>query len=99
MRITQHQREIIVATIRSECGQQARVHLFGSRLDDNARGGDLDLLVELNKDVDNRAALASRLAALLQIALGDQRIDILLIDPKTRLQPVHKTALSEGTPL
>ncbi len=42
---------------------------------------------------------ASRLAALLQIALGDQRIDVLIIDSNTPLQPVHKVALSEGVQL
>ncbi len=99
MRLTQHQRETIVSTVRSELGQGVSVRLFGSRLDDDARGGDLDLLVELNYEVSNLAALASRLAALLQIALGDQRIDILIIDPKTQLRPVHKVARTEGVQL
>jgi len=99
MRITQQQREIIVKAIQSECGADVKVRLFGSRVDDAARGGDIDLLVELKQPVDNRAALSSRLAAILQIALGDQRIDVLIVDPSTQLQPVHKTALSEGVKL
>jgi len=99
MRLTQQQRETIVAAIQSECGADAEVRVFGSRVNDTARGGDIDLLVELKKTVDNRAALSSRLAAILQIALGDQRIDVLVIDPNTQLQPIHETALSQGIKL
>ncbi len=99
MRLTQHQREAIRATVYSELGPEVSVRLFGSRLDDSAQGGDLDLLVELKEVAGNRAALASRLAALLQLALGDQRIDILVVDTDTVLQPVHKRALSRGVKL
>ena len=32
----------------------------------------------------------------LQRLLGDRRIDVLLIDPDTPLEPVHRVAPSEG---
>ena len=99
MRLTQQQRETIVKAIQSECGTDTQVRLFGSRVDDTARGGDIDLLVELTQPIENSVALSSRLAAILQIALGDQRIDVLIIDPNTQLQPVHETALSQGIKL
>ncbi|WP_410493896.1 nucleotidyltransferase domain-containing protein [Endozoicomonas sp. 8E] len=34
--------------VRKEIGQQARVWLFGSRVRNNARGSDIDLLIEVN---------------------------------------------------
>ena len=46
MRITPEQTETIVETIRSVAGPDVKVWLFGSRLDDTRRGGDLDLLIE-----------------------------------------------------
>jgi predicted nucleotidyltransferase len=75
------------------------VLLFGSRADDHVRGGDIDLLVEVDHPVSNRAAAAARLTAQLQIALGDQRIDIILVDPNTIPQPIHTTAQQTGVAL
>jgi predicted nucleotidyltransferase len=46
MRLSPKQLEIIVNTTSSVVGGSARVSLFGSRLDDSRKGGDVDLLVE-----------------------------------------------------
>ena len=46
MRLTSVQIKTIVTTIRAQVGAEARVVVFGSRLDDARRGGDLDLLIE-----------------------------------------------------
>lgn len=43
-------------------GAGARVRLFGSRVDDAARGGDVDLLVELDTPVDQPAWAAAGLS-------------------------------------
>jgi predicted nucleotidyltransferase len=46
MRLSAAQTEVILNCVRQQFGADARVMLFGSRLDDAARGGDVDLLVE-----------------------------------------------------
>lgn len=46
MRLTQQQTQIIVDTIERMSEKSAEVFLFGSRLDDQARGGDVDILIE-----------------------------------------------------
>ncbi len=51
----------------------ARVLLFGSRLHDESRGGDIDLLIHSRK-IDFMARL--RLKLTLMSALGPQKIDI-----------------------
>lgn len=96
MRLTQHTCDIIRQTVRELFGPGATVSLFGSRVDDSARGGDIDLLVETSTVVENQASAASRLAARLQMQLGDQRIDVLLLDPVTREQPIHSIARETG---
>ena len=99
MRLTSQQIATIRQVVAEQLGSDARVLLFGSRVDDAARGGDIDLLVETDRELANRAAEASRLAAKLQLLLGDQRIDVLIIDPTTRLQPIHRAARETGVAL
>jgi predicted nucleotidyltransferase len=99
MRLTDAQRRAIVEETARLLGPGARVRLFGSRVDDSARGGDIDLYVEVDQALPNRAATASRLAARLQLILGEQRIDIVLVDPHTPPQTVHAVARHEGIAL
>jgi uncharacterized protein len=46
MRLTSDQVLTILGTASRVSGGHALVYLFGSRLDDRARGGDVDLLIE-----------------------------------------------------
>ena len=96
MRLSDEQQTIIRRTAEELFGPAARVSLFGSRLDDTKRGGDIDLLVETDEVLGNRAAAAARFAARLQRQLGDRRIDVVIIDPQTRQQPIHEVARSTG---
>lgn len=96
MRISAEQAAIIRDVVRAELGPDARVRLFGSRTDDAARGGDIDLFVEVDRRLENRAATASRIAALCQIRLGDQRIDVVLADSAGTPQAIHARARAEG---
>ena len=73
--------------------------LFGSRLDDDQRGGDVDLLVQSPQVLSERLTLELRLGARLERALGGRKVDVLLVDPSTPLQPVHRVALASGVPL
>jgi predicted nucleotidyltransferase len=99
MRVSAEAREIIRRTTAEVFGPAARVRVFGSRADDAARGGDLDLLVELPEAATDRERKIVTLVARLQLRLGDQPIDVLVVDPATRRQPVHDEALRTGVPL
>ena len=99
MRISSQEAVIIKDTVTSVVGDSCHVTLFGSRVDDTAKGGDIDLLVEVPEAQLNRASTASRLAASLQIRLGDRRIDVILVDPATPKQDIHKHARQQGVRL
>ena len=85
MRLTPQQQNAIVSAV-SAVDAAAEVYLFGSRVDDAARGGDIDLLV-VSALVDARARRTIRRRIL--DAIGEQKIDITAVgdfaDPFARL--------------
>jgi len=88
MRLTDQQRSIIRSTVTENFGASAVVWLFGSRVDDSKRGGDIDLLIETDK-IDVNAITRSEILFLsrIQAKLGDQKIDLLLDYPSRKLRP------------
>jgi len=96
MRLTPAELAAVRDTVRAVAGASATVRLFGSRVDDNARGGDIDLLVELETPVDSAVRLSARIAARLQQVLGDRRIDVLIAAPSLPESPVHHVARASG---
>lgn len=99
MRLTPKTREIICRTTREVFGEAARVRLFGSRVDDSAHGGDIDLLVELTDHEPQARKKSLTLAARLQMQLEGQPVDVLVLDPGTQPQPIHRQAIETGIPL
>ena len=49
MRISDYQRKIILESAKKLFGDDVQVRLFGSRVDDAKKGGDIDLYVEPKK--------------------------------------------------
>ena len=96
MRLTQNQIQIIQKCTQEIAGNQAKIRVFGSRLDHTARGGDIDLLLELPEAIENPALLAAQLSAKISHAMHGRKIDVLLIAPNLMRLPIHETALKEG---
>lgn len=97
MRLSTKEITIIKQVVASLLGSEGvQVILFGSRVDDDAKGGDIDLLIETTAEQVSRVSTANRIAANLQVQLGDQRIDVLLIDPNTIIKPIHEHARQQG---
>jgi len=80
-------------------GSDAKVVLFGSRVDDDKRGGDIDLLVKCTSEVTESGLKSAQLSARIQRQIGEQKIDVLCIWPGVELMPVHKSALEHGIEL
>ena len=76
MRLSKREIEVILQVAEDIYGTDVKVYLFGSRVDDSRRGGDIDLLVRTTsakKGILDRVRMASRIKSLI----GDQKIDII----------------------
>jgi len=62
-------------------------------------GGDIDLLVEAETVLANRAETLCRLQGALVMALGDRKLDILLKDTRSGDIPVFEIARRTGVML
>lgn len=95
MRLTPSQQQCIREATRQFFGQDARVWLFGSRVDDRRRGGDVDLYVE-TAPVDS---LLTSLRCKLAIEDGlDMRVDLLVNDEGIE-KPIYAIAKKTGVRL
>lgn len=97
MRLHETQRAAIKKIVADTVGADSRVLLFGSRVDDAKRGGDIDLMIETDHVIANRVALLCKLEGRSAMALGDRKVDVLLKDPRTpKHAPIYQTASDTG---
>ena len=83
----------MLASVNSIVGKGSKVRVFGSRLNDSIRGGDLDLLVESDAPVDalRRATLKMDLEARLNLPL-----DIIFLDKGKKRSAFQDLAYSRS---
>lgn len=93
MRLTPAEIVAVRDTVRAVAGASVVVRLFGSRLDDTAKGGDIDLLIELKTPVDRAVRLrrASGRACSRFWATG--------VPTCSSPRPTCRTALSIASPV
>lgn len=96
MRITPEQVAEIRRIVREALGDEATVRLFGSRLDDSARGGDVDLLIEVPGDIERPALIGAQLAGRVSRALHGRHVDVVLAAANLRPLPIHTIARQTG---
>ena len=94
LRLPAYYQTTITATAIQIFGEKVTVWLFGSRLDDNAKGGDVDLLIKLESPTANKAVLGGRYNAQLQMKLGMQKFDIAVY-PDT-MRPFPRMVMQTG---
>jgi predicted nucleotidyltransferase len=96
MRLSDTQIATIRQVVLEQAGVAATVRLFGSRLDDAAKGGDVDLLVEIPFPVADPAPLVARIAGRISRALDSRKVDVVLAAPNLMSLPIHEVARREG---
>ena len=97
MRLSTQQRHLIKSVLMHFFGSESLILLFGSRVDDTALGGDIDIYIEPEiSDVDQ--IVEARLDALVEMhkTLGEQKIDLVIRRKSGPSLPIHKIAKESG---
>jgi predicted nucleotidyltransferase len=80
-------------------GAETDVVLFGSRVRDDARGGDIDLLVETDRSSHDWVSKKVSAIAEIQEAIGEQKIDVVVCARGGDDRLVVREALKNGVRL
>jgi predicted nucleotidyltransferase len=95
MRLSQNQINTFLDKFYSIFGE-GQIYLFGSRVDDSKRGGDIDLYLNPTNRTDLFQKKIKFLARVKR-EIGDQKIDIVFNEDSNRL--IEKEALKDGIQL
>ena len=92
MRLTQQERKVICDSI-NRVDPEARILLFGSRVDDQARGGDIDLLV-----LSDRLGFDDLWPIRREILdrIGLQKLDLIIENERVGLSAIARVAMETG---
>uniref|UniRef100_A0A7C3ECQ3 Nucleotidyltransferase domain-containing protein n=1 Tax=Gracilinema caldarium TaxID=215591 RepID=A0A7C3ECQ3_9SPIR len=90
MRITEEERAVLLHAIQ-KADPDAKLWLFGSRVDDTKRGGDIDVAV-LSTRIGRQEQRTIRRA--IEDALGEQRIDLVV--SADGQDPFFRLAIEKG---
>ena len=92
MRLTPVQIDTI-KNILSRYDPQGQVILFGSRTQDQLKGGDIDLFMQTSQPISLKQQMQANWQ--LEVAL-DTRVDLLLCNPGESEEPIHSIAKRQG---
>jgi predicted nucleotidyltransferase len=74
MRITEHEKDVIIEAVKS-VDADAKIWLFGSRTDDNKKGGDIDIgVLSIKIDVMEEIEIKQK----MYDKIGEQKIDLVV---------------------
>ena len=76
--------------------KNGEIYLFGSRVDDNKRGGDIDIYI-IPQIKENLREKKSLFLSKLYEYIGEQKIDIIIAKDKNRL--IEQEAIKNGVRL
>ena len=96
MRISTTQQKKICNIIYQLLSDDVDIRVFGSRLDDNAKGGDLDLFIQTPHIVEHPAAISAKIAAQVYRVMHGRKVDVLLQAPNLKITPIHHIARQKG---
>ena len=85
MRLSLSEIETIVKLKDKYFNKSDKIYLFGSRVDDDKKGGDIDLFLELENQDENSYNKKLQFISNLQNHIGEQKIDLIVSYDNNRL--------------
>ena len=82
MRLTEFEINTIRQSACDVFGADVQVFLFGSRVDDTKKGGDIDLYIKTK--MDNNLTHKIKFLIALEQKLGEQKIDVVIAEDQSR---------------
>lgn len=94
MRLSENEKSVIKMEAQKQFGASAIVYIFGSRVDDKKKGGDIDIYIETDIKEDILLKKIQYLV-LVKNEIGEQKIDVV-INNQTSNKYIYEVAKSEG---
>ena len=93
MRLKKEQIDLIVKTVKFFI-EDASIYLFGSRVDDSKRGGDIDIFLSTEQEV----LLRDKIAILAQLERNgiDRKVDMVIRTPKHTHDKLYNEVMTKG---
>ncbi len=96
MRLEQYEVDGIKKAFR-EAFEEGQIFLFGSRIDDTQRGGDIDLYLRPSAKFDDERDRRRNFLLKLDEYIGEQKIDVIMAKDASRL--IEQEAIIKGIEL
>ncbi|MGC8677950.1 MAG: nucleotidyltransferase domain-containing protein [Hydrogenobaculum sp.] len=97
IRLSQKDIEIIKSSAVEVFGEHSRVYIFGSGADLSKKGGDIDIFIESDMDIDLSKEL--KFLALLQKQGIERKIDLVVKTTNAKYKDIFKEAKEKGVVL
>lgn len=92
MRLTEFEINAIKQTAREVFGANVQVYLFGSRVDDAKKGGDIDLYIKT--EVGDKFNHKIKFLVALEQKIGEQKVDVIFSGDEVRA--IEQQAIRTG---
>lgn len=98
MRLKEYEKQAIITSVMRHIATPTAIWLFGSRVDDNKKGGDIDLFVEYENQQHQALSWKNKRKIINDITdeIGEQKIDLLTHEITQMREPIHNIARATG---
>ncbi|TXL12776.1 DNA polymerase subunit beta [Methylococcaceae bacterium HT4] len=97
MRLNVEEKNKIIQYAKVFFGNEANLYLFGSRVDDAKKWGDIDLFLESEEIIDMQTQI--QFLTAIHKDITQRKVDLLLKIPTSKNLPIYIIAKQEGISL